>query len=103
MHKIQTTKFQLSNPISTMGDRLCPPHYYSTPQIFRPSAIPEKALLFKEKKIRCHNKSLDIKRKNATQKVLFFLHLNFYLIGSLIFGNFQSVNNRLGKIIKKYD
>ena len=50
MHKIQTTKFQLSNPISTMGDRLCPPHYYSTPQIFRPSAIPEKALLFKEKK-----------------------------------------------------
>ena len=24
------------NPISTMGDRLCPPQYYQPPRIFRP-------------------------------------------------------------------
>ena len=31
---------RLVNPISTRGGRLCPPHFYLPPQIFRPSAIP---------------------------------------------------------------
>ena len=29
------------NPISTRGDRLCPPNYYWHPQIFRPSDGPD--------------------------------------------------------------
>ena len=28
------------NPISTRGDRLCPPNYYCCPRIFRPSDGP---------------------------------------------------------------
>ena len=28
------------NPISTRGDRLCPPNYYGHTQIFRPSDVP---------------------------------------------------------------
>ena len=31
---------RLVNPISTMGDRLCPPNYYWHPRIFRPSDGP---------------------------------------------------------------
>ena len=33
------------NPISTKGDRLCPPHYYSPSQILKPSAIPDREYL----------------------------------------------------------
>ena len=29
------------NPISTRGDRLCPPNYYWHPRIFRPSDGPD--------------------------------------------------------------
>ena len=30
------------NPISTRGDRLCPPNYYCHPRVFRPSNGPVK-------------------------------------------------------------
>ena len=30
------------NPISTRGDRLCPPNYYWHPRIFRPSDGPDR-------------------------------------------------------------
>ena len=34
------------NPISTRGDRLCPPNYYWHTQIFRPSDGPAKDLSY---------------------------------------------------------
>ena len=35
------------NPISTRGDRLCPPNYYGHTQIFRPSDVPDSRIKLK--------------------------------------------------------
>ena len=43
------------NPISTRGDRLCPPNYYWHPRIFRPSDGPViRYLFYKYKGVSLH-------------------------------------------------
>ena len=51
------------NPISTRGDRLCPPNYYWHTRIFRPSYGPERPDTEQEEKSEHQNMSVTVSNK----------------------------------------